>query len=178
MDILCKNSSLLKHYKTWISAVCGGHADYVFSSNQAKSNQNAGKQKMCLQHKQVPFCKGISWASYQIRKIAGCACAGNAGNVVPPPLVSDPDMHHGTCLTHMPWCMPGSLISGFLWNRWRGKHSRHSRRMRNPQFCVSGKRRMRLLWNRLDDCFISSQHAEIWRLIFCKAFSKDEIWWS
>ena len=24
--------------------------------------------------------------------------------------------------------------------RWRGKRSRHSRRMRNPQFCVSGKR--------------------------------------
>ena len=24
-----------------------------------------------------------SWASYQIRKIAGCACAGNAGNVFP-----------------------------------------------------------------------------------------------
>ena len=25
------------------------------------------------------------------------------------PLVSDPDMHHGTCVTHMPWCMSGSL---------------------------------------------------------------------
>ena len=25
------------------------------------------------------------WACYQIRKIAGCACAGNAGNVFPPP---------------------------------------------------------------------------------------------
>ena len=25
------------------------------------------------------------WASYQIRKIVGCACAGNAGNVSPPP---------------------------------------------------------------------------------------------
>ena len=26
--------------------------------------------------------------------------------------------------------------------RWRGKRSRHSRRMRNPKFCVSGKRPM------------------------------------
>ena len=34
--------------------------------------------------------------------------------------------------------MPGT--SGFLWSRWRGKRSRHSRRMRNPQFYVSGKR--------------------------------------
>ena len=25
------------------------------------------------------------------------------------PLVSDPDMHHGTCITHVPWCMSGSL---------------------------------------------------------------------
>ena len=22
--------------------------------------------------------------------------------------------------THVPWCMPGSLTSGFLWSRWRG----------------------------------------------------------
>ena len=58
---------------------------------------------------------GFPWASYQIRKIAGCACAGNAGNVSPrrqfqrKPLVSDPGMHHGTCVTHVPWCMSGSL---------------------------------------------------------------------
>ena len=54
--------------------------------------------------------------------------------------IVDPDMHHGTCMTHVPWCMPGSLTSSFLWSRWRGKRSRHSRRMRNPQFYVSGKR--------------------------------------
>ena len=58
------------------------------------------------------------WASYQIRKIAGCACAGNAGNVSPrrrfqrKPVVSDPGMHHGTCVTHVPWCMSGSLTCG------------------------------------------------------------------
>ena len=59
-----------------------------------------------------------AWASYQIRKIAGCACAGNAGNVFPRRrfqrklLVSDPGMHHGTCVTHVPWCMSGSLTCG------------------------------------------------------------------
>ena len=58
------------------------------------------------------------WASYQIRKIAGCACAGNAGNVSPrrrfqrKPIVGDPGMHHGTCVTHVPWCMSGSLTCG------------------------------------------------------------------
>ena len=59
------------------------------------------------------------WSSYQIRKITSCACAGNAGNVFPAPRVSDPDTHHGTCVTHVPWCMTGSLTSGFLWSRWR-----------------------------------------------------------
>ena len=60
----------------------------------------------------------LQWASYQIRKIAGCACAGNAGNVFPRRrfqrklLVSDPGMHHGTCVTHVPWCMSGSLTCG------------------------------------------------------------------
>ena len=55
---------------------------------------------------------------------------------------SDPDMHHGTCAMHVPGCMPGSLTSGFLWSQWRGKRSRHSWYMRNPQSYVSGKRPM------------------------------------
>ena len=60
----------------------------------------------------------MPWTSYQIRKIAGCACAGNAGNVFPrrrfqrKPIVGDPGMHHGTCVTHVPWCMSGSLTCG------------------------------------------------------------------
>ena len=44
-----------------------------------------------------------------------------SGKFSPSPQVSDPDMHHGTCVSHVPWCMPGSLTSGFLWNRRRGK---------------------------------------------------------
>ena len=95
-----------------------------------------------LQEQHLCFSNGFNlstpWASYQIHKIAGCACAGNAGNV----RNSDPDMHHGTCVTHVPWCMPGSLTSGFLWSRCRRKRSRLSRRMHNPQFYVSGKRPM------------------------------------
>ena len=64
---------------------------------------------------------------------------GMPGTFSPPPRFSDPNMHHGTCVTNVPWCMPGSLISGFLWSRWRGKRSRLSRRMRNPLIYVSGK---------------------------------------
>ena len=50
-----------------------------------------------------------------------------------------------TCImavTHLLWCMPGLLSDDLLWNRWRGKRSRHSRCMRNPQIYVSGKRPM------------------------------------
>ena len=47
-----------------------------------------------------------------------------------------------TCDTHVPWRIEGSLTSDFVWSRWLGKRSRHSRRMRNPQFYVSGKRPM------------------------------------
>ena len=75
------------------------------------------------------------WASCQIRKNTGYACAGNAGNVFPRRqfqkklLYSDPGMHHGTCVTHVPWCMSGSLTCGDGENR-----SRHSRRMHIRNF--------------------------------------------
>ena len=38
-----------------------------------------------------------------------------------PSRVSDPDMHHGTCMAQAPWCMPGLLTSGCLWSWWQGK---------------------------------------------------------
>ena len=42
---------------------------------------------------------------------------GMPGTFSPPPLqrkrlVNDPGMHHGTCVTHVPWCMTGSLTHG------------------------------------------------------------------
>ena len=42
------------------------------------------------------------------------------GTFPPPPRLS------------VPWCMPGSVTSGLLWSRWRGKRSRYSRRMCKP----------------------------------------------
>ena len=70
-------------------------------------------------------------------------CAlGKRREFSPPPRVSDSDMYHSTRVTPVSWCMPGSLTGVFLWSRWRGELSRHSRCMRNPQFCVSGKRPM------------------------------------
>ena len=70
-------------------------------------------------HNRDPIAR--PWASCQIRKIEGAHAPGMPGTFSPSPHVSDPDMHHGTCVTHVPWCMPGSLTSGFIWNWRRGK---------------------------------------------------------
>ena len=59
---------------------------------------------------------------------------GMVGTFSLPPRVSDPDMHHGTCVRHIAWCMPGSPTNGFVWSEWRGKHFLHSRHMRTRNF--------------------------------------------
>ena len=75
-------------------------------------------EALCEIGQRADYLLMLPCASYQIRKIAGCACAGNTGNDFPrrrfqsKPLVSDPGMHHGTCVTHVPWCMSGSLTCG------------------------------------------------------------------
>ena len=106
----------------------------------------------CIAH----WYESEPWASCQIRKITGCAFTGMLGTFSPQPRVSDPDMHHGTCVTHVPGCMPGSLTSDFIWIQWRGNRSWHSLRMRNTQFYVSGKRPM------ANTCSVGQQY--IWML--------------
>ena len=83
---------------------------------------------------------------------------GMLGTFSSPLRVSDLEMHHGMCLTHVPWCMLGSLISIFLWSRWRGKCSG---RMRNTQFYVSGKRPMP--WGRDMECHC---HFKFWSMFY------------
>ena len=41
---------------------------------------------------------------------------GILGTGSPSQRVSDPDMHQGTCVSHVPWCMLGSLTSSFVWH--------------------------------------------------------------
>ena len=86
----------------------------------------------------------LPWASYQIRKNAGCAYTGNAGNVFPAThfkeIASYRSRHASRHVRHARAVMHVGIDNP----RWRGKRSRHSRRMRNPQFCVSGKRPMEL----------------------------------
>ena len=58
----------------------------------------------------------IDWQGPLTRyaKLRVAHAPGMTGKFSPPPRVSDPDMHHDTCVTRVPWCMPGLLTSGFL----------------------------------------------------------------
>ena len=78
---------------------------------------NRFRQKLCAQQIQdvdlgiaVPHQKLPRHGSLiRYVKIAGAHTPGMPGTFSPPPRVSDPDIHHGTCVTHVPWCMLGSL---------------------------------------------------------------------
>ena len=80
---------------------------------------------------------------------------GIPGTFSLPPRISDPDMHDGMCVTHVPWCMTGSLTSGFLWSRWRCTVAVHEQtrnftylargpwhRLCSPQFPVSATKKL------------------------------------
>ena len=66
--------------------------------------------------------KDIQLASYQLRKNCELRMRRECRERFPhhrlqrKPLVSDPGMNHGTCVTHVPWCMSGSLTRGWLGN--------------------------------------------------------------
>ena len=87
----------------------------------------------------------MPWASYQIRKIAGVHAPGIPERFPRHRWLSDPDMHHGTYVTHVPWCMPGSLTSSFIWSRRCGETFPAFLAHAQPTFYVSGKRPMETL---------------------------------
>ena len=117
--------SFMRYTSPPIRSFCGMRALY-----QACELQNHG---WMLSIKNKSVAKSVPGPLTRYPKVGVAHAAGMPGTFSPPPWVSDPDMHQGTCVTHVPWWMPGSLTSGFLW-------SRHSRRMRKPQFCVPVKR--------------------------------------
>ena len=106
-----------------------------------RSSRPNGKLDMYLS---VPCHCAVAVVGYGILtryvKLQVAHAQGMPGTFSLPSRVSDPDMHQGMFTTHVPWCMPGSLFSDCHWGRWRGKRSRHSRRMSDPQFYESGKR--------------------------------------
>ena len=61
------------------------------------------------------------------------------------PLVSDPGMHHGTCVTKKN--TRAMMHAGNAKPPWRGKRSHHSRLIRNPQYYISDKRPMEIIYD-------------------------------
>ena len=87
---------------------------------------------------------------------------GIPGTFSPPLWVSDPDMHHGTCVTRVPWCMPGSWTSGFLWSWWREKTS--------PAFQAHAQPAILRIWQEAHGLCFSSLFL-IWHLHISHEFS-------
>ena len=79
--------------------------------------QSAGAASVSLlMH--VPQAQGLfTWASYQIRTIARCACAGDAGNVSPAiDLTGNHQLAILACITaraSRTWCMSGNTFPAF-----------------------------------------------------------------
>ena len=62
------------------------------------------------------YCWCYSWASCHIRNIAGLRMLQECrDSFLCHHRLSDRDIHHGTCMTPVPWCRPGLLTGGFPW---------------------------------------------------------------
>ena len=84
----------------------------------------------------------MAWASYQIRKIAGCACAGNAGNFSPAAdFKGNRELAIPACTTACAWRTFRDACRGRL-PAVTGKTFLVFPAYAHPQFCVSGKKPM------------------------------------
>ena len=97
----------------------------------ATTKRNKDQWAMCI----IPdiYCRHGPLTRYEI--LRGAHAPGIPGTFPPPPRVIDPGMHHGTCETHVPWRMPGSITRGFLCG---GKIFPAFPRMHNSRFYVTG----------------------------------------
>ena len=145
--------------KLWLNRLASIGKSYLSNFSQCGYMELGSRLPTCILGKTL--C--LPWASCQI-----CACAGNAENVFPATAVNDPDMHHGTCMTHVPWCMPGSLTSGFLCSQWRGNvpsiPGAYTTRnvtylLRGPLYKVTTNGRNQKSFNMADDSNTYATHA-------------------
>ena len=83
-------------------------------SNVTLFNHNDALWRLSTCHGQCWLNNGPLTRNVKLRVVH---VPGMAGTFSAPPQVSDPDMHHGTCGTHVLWCMPESLTGAFLWSR-------------------------------------------------------------
>ena len=92
------------------------------------------------QHYLTDSLPAAPWTSYQIRKLPVAHAPGMPGTFSPPPTskqtASYRSRHASRHVRHARAVMHVGIANPWWW----GKRPRHSRRMRNPQFCLSGKR--------------------------------------
>ena len=88
-DLCLKMSSI-----SWFRESAPHWKKYIFSRQcvrpwmYALVGVEGGKPDTILVHRNYTELNNNQWATCQIRKIAGCACGGNAGNVFPATMVN------------------------------------------------------------------------------------------
>ena len=66
----------------------------------------------CYYHRELPNGPLTRYVKLRVAHAPGMPGTFPRERLQRKPLVSDPIMHHGTCVTHVPWCISGSLTSG------------------------------------------------------------------
>ena len=106
-------------YNMTLQCIAIANTKHAFKSLHTPcTSYSHGYRMFCNLEKHRPNFS-ITWALVRYGKLRVAHTLEMAGLFYPPPRFSDPDMHQGTCVMHVPWCMPGLLNSGFLRNRWR-----------------------------------------------------------
>ena len=94
----------------WISHVLHAHPNTIDMQKRVCDNAFDPPSPPIHSYTNTHMCL---WTSYQLHKLVSHA-PGIPGMFSPSPtskVISDPGMHYGTCVPHVPWCMSGSLIS-------------------------------------------------------------------
>ena len=117
-------------------------------------NQNvSGRLHICItsnynEHRITPsrFPSALGrvgpWTSCQIRKLRVVHALRLPVTFSPPPTLKETAIYRSRHASRHVRDARAVKHIGIASPQWRGKRSRHSPRMRNPQFCVSGKRPM------------------------------------
>ena len=103
------------------SIMCTHRRLHIVNENKCPVSSDKYKATdRILRHNNIRHAAKKIWqqqASYQIRQNCGLSVWRECRERVPchrhqgKPLVSDPNMHHGTWVTHVPWCMSGLLTA-------------------------------------------------------------------
>ena len=78
------------------------------------NSSHKGQWRGVLMFSLIYACMGLlpdTW-NCGLRMRRECRERFPCGRLQRKPLASDPGMHQGTCVTHVPWCMSGSLTGG------------------------------------------------------------------